>query len=226
MIRYEMGDDSLFFQTLINFQERFADSVATGDDFLAVLNETSGITFDGFFDQWYYGQGFPEFNFAWWQTTDSLYIVAEQKGSSLATPFFRTTMDIGLIFEDGQNSSLQIDYDTPTKTIGIPMKQKVQDVVPDPENWIIDISHVVHRYTTNAYFTVNPNPFDDQLKIVFNTGAAKRDIILSDIHGRPVNRVSSYGWTVNIPAGDLAPGVYLLRVLAGKDEYSAKVVKQ
>jgi aminopeptidase N len=226
MIRYELGDDSLFFQTLINFQERFADSVATGDDFLGVLNETSGMRFDGFFDQWYYGQGFPEFNFAWWQTTDSLYIAAEQKGSSPATPFFRTTLDIGLNFEDGQNSSLQIDYDTPSKTIQIPLKQKVLDVVPDPDNWIVDISHVVHRYTANTYLTVNPNPFDDQLRIVFNTGAAERDIILTDINGRVVERLSSYGWTVHIPAGDLAPGVYLLRVVAGKDEYSAKVVKQ
>jgi hypothetical protein len=226
MIRYELDDDSVFYETLVRFQEQFADSVATGDDFLAVLNETSGMTFDWFFDQWYYGQGYPVFNFAWWQTTDSLFIVADQKGSSPATPFFRTTLDIGLTLEDGHKSSLQIDYDSPSKTIQIPMNQRVLDVIPDPANWIVDISQVVYRYATNAYLSVNPNPFDDQLKIVFNTGAAERDIILNDINGRIVDRISSSSGTVSIPTHDLAPGVYLLRVLVGKDEYSAKVVRQ
>ena len=226
MIRYELDDDSVFYETLVNFQEQFADSVATGDDFLAVLNETSGMTFDWFFDQWYYGQGYPVFNIAWWQTTDSLFIVADQKGSSPATPFFRTTLDIGLTLEDGHKSSLQIDYDSPSKTIQIPMNQRVLDVIPDPANWIVDISQVVHRYATNAYLSVNPNPFDDQLKIVFNTGAAEREIILNDINGRIVDRINSSSGTVSIPTHDLAPGVYLLRVLAGKDEYSAKVVRQ
>jgi aminopeptidase N len=226
MIRYELNNDSVFYETLENFQERFADSTATGDDFLMVLNETSGRSFDWFFDQWYYGQGYPVFNFAWWQTTDSLYIVADQKGSSPVTPFFRTTLDIGLTLEDGQHSSLQIDYDSPTKTIQIPMNPRVLDVIPDPANWIVDISQVAHRYSTDAYLSVNPNPFDDQLKIVFNTGAAERDIILTDINGRLVERVNSFSWTVSIPTHDLAPGVYLLKVLAGNDEYSAKVIRQ
>ena len=106
------------------------------------------------------------------------------------------------------------------------MNQRVLDVIPDPANWIVDISQVVHRYATNAYFSVNPNPFNNQLNIVFNTGAAEREIILTDINGRLVDRVSSYSWNVNIPTHDLAPGVYLLRVLAGKDDYSAKVVRQ
>jgi hypothetical protein len=226
MIRYELNDDSVFFETLENFQEQFADKLATGDDFMNVLNETSGRNFDWFFDQWYYGQGYPEFNFTWWQTMDSLYIVAEQKGSSPATPFFRTTLDIGLSLEGGENTSLQIAYDNPSKSIQIPMKQRILGLVPDPANWIVDISQVIHRQTANTYLSVNPNPFDDQLRIVFNTGAAERDIILTDINGRQVDRISSNSWTVSIPTHDLAPGVYLLKVLAGKDEYAAKVVRQ
>jgi aminopeptidase N len=226
MIRYELDDDSLFFDILQNFQEQFADSVATGDDFLQVLNETSGRDFDWFFEQWYYGQGYPEFNFTWWQTTDSLFIVAEQQGSSPATPFFRTTLDIGLGLEDGTNSTLQIPYDAPSKTIQIPLRQRVLEVIPDPANWIVDLSQVVYRQATNAYFSVHPNPFGDQLRIIFNTGAAEREILLTDINGRLVDRMNTYAWTVSIPTQNLSPGVYLLKVLAGHEEYTAKVVRQ
>jgi aminopeptidase N len=226
MIRYELNDDSVFFETLENFQEQFTDSLATGDDFLRVLNETSGKNFDWFFDQWYYGQGYPEFNFAWWQTTDSLFIVSDQMGSSPATPFFRTTLDFGLILEDGQQTSIQIHYDSPAKRIQVPLKQRVLDVIPDPANWIVGISQVVHRFVTNAYFSVNPNPFNDELKVVFNTGAAEREIILIDISGRVVDVVSSSSSTVSIPTHGLASGVYLLKVVSEKDKYSARVVRQ
>jgi aminopeptidase N len=226
MIRYELADDAVFFRVMANFQQQFADSVATGDDFLSVLNATSGRRFDWFFEQWYYGQGYPVFNFAWWQTTDSLFIDAEQQGSSLVTPFFRTTLDIGLVLEDGQNISVQTAFDGPSMSLQIPMKQRVMDVIPDPANWIVDISQVVHRYLTNAYFSVHPNPFDGQLNIIFNTGNARREIILSDINGRLVERFHSESWSLCIPTHDLAPGVYLLKVLAGKDEYVTKVVRQ
>ncbi len=226
MIRYELNDDSVFFETLKNFQDQFADSLATGEDFLRVLNETSGKRFDWFFKQWYYGQGYPTFNFAWWQTTDSLFIAAEQKGSSPATPFFRTTLDIGLILEDGAQSIIKIDYDSPAKNIALPMKQRVQDMIPDPANWIVGISQVVQRFVTNAYFSVNPNPFDDQLNVFFNTGAAERDILLFDINGRMVDMVSSNSMSVSIPTHDLASGVYLLKVVAGNDNWSTRVVRQ
>ncbi|KPL12437.1 MAG: hypothetical protein AMS26_17810 [Bacteroides sp. SM23_62] len=226
MIRYELNDDAVFFETLANFQKQYADSVATGDDFLRVLNETSGKRFDWFFDQWYYGQGYPAFDFTWWQTTDSLFIVAEQQGSSPATPFFRTTLDFGLILEEGQQSIIKIDYDSPAKKIELPMKQRVLDVIPDPANWIVGISQVVHRLVTNAYFSVNPNPFDDQLKVFFNTGAAEREILLFDINGRVVEMVNSNSMSVSIPTHNLASGIYLLKVVAGNDNYSARVVRQ
>jgi hypothetical protein len=79
---------------------------------------------------------------------------------------------------------------------------------------------------TNAYFSVNPNPFNDELKVVFNTGAAEREIILIDISGRVVDVVSSSSSTVSIPTHGLASGVYLLKVVSEKDKYSARVVRQ
>ena len=99
-------------------------------------------------------------------------------------------------------------------------------MIPDPANWIVDISQVAYRHATNAYFSVHPNPFEDQLKIIFNTGAAQREILLTDINGRLVDRVNTYSWTVSIPTHNLSPGVYLLRVLSGQEEYTAKVVRQ
>ena len=59
MIRFELQNDDIFFETLRIFIAVYADSVATGLDFKAVLEETSGMDFTDFFDQWYFGAGYP-----------------------------------------------------------------------------------------------------------------------------------------------------------------------
>ena len=51
MIRFELQDDAVFFLTLRNFIDRYANDVATGLDFKEVLEETSGMDFTDFFNQ-------------------------------------------------------------------------------------------------------------------------------------------------------------------------------
>ncbi|MEX0986567.1 MAG: M1 family metallopeptidase, partial [Bacteroidales bacterium] len=61
MIRYELNDDALFFDVLKSYTELYSDSVATAVDFREVLELKSGMDFTCFFDQWYYGTGYPNF---------------------------------------------------------------------------------------------------------------------------------------------------------------------
>ena len=67
MIRFEMNNDAHFFQTLQNFQQQYQDSLATGLDFKAVCENVSGLDFTDFFNQWYFGQGYPTFSAVWSQ---------------------------------------------------------------------------------------------------------------------------------------------------------------
>jgi len=226
MIRYELDDDSLFFNTLSNFQELYTDSVATGMDFMNVLNETSGSDFNWFFDQWYFGHGFPSFQVAWWQISDSVIIEIRQSGSSDQTPFFRSNYDIALRFETEMDTVFRVLIDQPFMNIKIPVKDHVIDLVPDPENWVLEKSQVIRKSITNGYFSVNPNPFNDRLNIVFKNGDGKRKIILSDLSGKILEKKeSSYG-TFTINTQNLRQGLYLLQVKDGKESYTAKVVKQ
>jgi len=88
MIRFELQNDQVFFETLTSFLETYANDVATGLDFKAVLEETSGMDFTDFFDQWYYGKGFPTFNLFWHSQNDTLYIESLQETSTATTPLF------------------------------------------------------------------------------------------------------------------------------------------
>lgn len=226
MIRYELQDDSTFFKTLANFQDQFADSVATGQDFLNVLNETSGSDFDRFFEQWYYGQGFPQFQFSWWQTADSVIIDIRQYGSSDKTPFFLTSFDLGLQLENGRDSIIRITCDQPEMRVSIRIDRPVINLVPDPENWILDQSQVTRKVISNGYFSVNPNPFGENLNIVFRAGSGNREIVLSDLSGKVIVKQFSKEAVVTLNTRNLRQGLYLLNVKEGNESYTTRVVRQ
>ncbi|RLD24203.1 MAG: hypothetical protein DRI70_08495 [Bacteroidetes bacterium] len=95
MIRYHLNDDALFFNVLKTYLEQFGQGVALGEDFRSVLESVTGTDFSCFFDQWYYGEGFPRFKIQWYQVGDSLWITIEQTSSAPeVTPFFKTPFDL------------------------------------------------------------------------------------------------------------------------------------
>ncbi len=226
MIRYELDNDSLFFETLSTFQERFADSVATGADFLAVLDEISGSGYDWFFDQWYYGKGYPEFQFIWWQTADSLIVEIQQSGSSEETPFFRTSFDLGFLLESGGDTIVRILVDQPVMKVLVPLHEPVIDLVPDPDNWVLEESSVIRKFQSKSYLSVNPNPFGDELNVVFRNGTGDREIVLSDMSGKIIAKRQTTSDRFSLPTMDLRQGFYLLWVTEGDERYATRVIKQ
>ncbi len=59
MIRQEVGNDSLFFHTLSGFLAKVQEQQCIGHDFKNHLEEITAHDFDPFFDQWYFGEGYP-----------------------------------------------------------------------------------------------------------------------------------------------------------------------
>jgi aminopeptidase N len=91
MIRYHLNNDELFFAVLRSYLDQYGRGLATGDDFRGILESESQMDFSCFFEQWYYGEGYPRFNVHWSQRSDSLIVRSEQSTTAPAvTPFFNT----------------------------------------------------------------------------------------------------------------------------------------
>jgi aminopeptidase N len=60
-----MQSDTLFFNTLKTFQQKFKDSFATTNDFKQVAEQVSGKNLTTFFNQWIYGEGYPTYKFSY-----------------------------------------------------------------------------------------------------------------------------------------------------------------
>ncbi|ULQ56476.1 M1 family metallopeptidase [Flavihumibacter rivuli] len=67
MIRKEIGDQ-LFWRTIRNYYQAYKGKNATTEDFLQVLNSTSGRDFNQFFQQWLRQPGHPRLSIEWKKT--------------------------------------------------------------------------------------------------------------------------------------------------------------
>ncbi len=74
LLRYTISD-SLFWNAIQNYLDRFAYGSATTDSLLFIVNQTTLEDYSWFFDQWVYNAGYPIYNITWnaFQSTDSNY---------------------------------------------------------------------------------------------------------------------------------------------------------
>ncbi len=152
-LRYELNDDELFFSILRQFLKKYAYSVATCNDFKNMVTQVSGENYSWFFDQWYYGKGYPEFEFYWYQKKDTLYISSRQNTSSSDNNLFKMHMDMQLKF-NGNDTTIRLYQDQKTLLYKIPVKNTVDKIIVDPEHWcLLKVSGItkVARFR-NAYY--------------------------------------------------------------------------
>ena len=64
----------LFFSIIRDYLNRYKNDVATGEDFKKVLEEKTGRDFTAFFNQWFYGEGYPSITVNWKHELDTLYL--------------------------------------------------------------------------------------------------------------------------------------------------------
>lgn len=138
-LRFLMQSDNLFFQTLRNFQSQFKDSTASANDFKQVAETTSGKNFDDFFNQWYYGEGYPTFNITYLkQGSDSVILIVNQTVSAPAiTPFFKGLYEMTITSAQGDTTVL-IDLTTNNQIFKFPYTKTPNGVVVDPNNWVLN----------------------------------------------------------------------------------------
>jgi hypothetical protein len=158
MIRFEMDNDSLFFRTLYEYQQMYKDSVATGIDFRNVCQDVSGNDFTDFFDQWYFGEGFPIFDLTWSQQVDTIFLEVHQSTSTAITPLFKTPMEYKISWTGG-DTTIRVFQETNDTIYKFIVSNEITDIEIDPNNWILNQENVTHKYYIDLKVFLQ-GPFD------------------------------------------------------------------
>ena len=229
MLRHEIQDDSVFFQILKTYQADFTDSTATGDDFKNEAEDVTGMDFDYFFDQWYYGEGYPIYDIEWYNLSGTFFMTATQSTSS-STPLFQMLMDYKLTLEDGSDTTVQFYQTDNVNNFSVYLGKKVIQVIVDPERWTMEkVSNItvgVKESESPVFFTVGPNPVKNNLTVYFaNPSVNTRTIFVNDLSGKTLASFSSSDNKTDIDFSLFSKGIYIIRVTDGDHTFIRKIIK-
>ena len=226
MLRYELNDDELFFRILKQYLEAFSNGNASGLDFMNFCEYVSGLQLNWFFDQWYYGKGFPVFTGIWKQTGETLKIESSQTGTSPETPFFKTHMDFKMIFDNGLDTTIKVLFDDPEEIFTFKINKKIKYLFADPDEIVLKTAVFNQSFPEGIIFTLSPNPFIDSLVIGFRDNNKSRTISIAGLNGVEYFNTKTTHNTIQLDLSFLSKGLFLLTVNEDGIKSTEKIIKQ
>ncbi len=230
IMRYEINNDSLFFAVLKNYLSTYAYSVASADDFKQIAESTTGINFSDYFNQWYYGEGYPIFNVNWNQNNDTLTITSNQTTSTAITTLFKTHFDLKINYVTG-DTIIRLFQGSNNETYKIYFPEPVTSIEFDPHFWLLQSNSITTGIEKNNIFSsfeVFPNPAKDKITIKLKQGIKLNNTIISifDIQGQLLLQQAIKLEKTEININGLTNGVYILKLNSNDKTEVTKFVKE
>jgi len=232
-LRYEMNNDSLFFLGIRNYLNTYKFSTAVSKDFQKVMEQTSGKNLDYFFSEWLHGLGYPVFSAKYNVFNNNLYVNLTQTTTNASTPLFKTTIDIRVIFNNG-DTVMRVWVDSLSKVFVTNVSGKnVKGIQLDVKNWILkDIGTISYDPTFNAIesldgdksnILVYPNPANDRINLSNANGCS---LEMFDVSGKMIlnKTVSEINSTIDV--SNLVKGFYFIKIEKNGAVRNLKFVKE
>ena len=235
MLRWTLGD-SLFFAGINKYltDPKIMYGFARTKDLQRNLQQASGQNLNYFFNQWFYGEGYPSFTVKWKDSSDyNLYFTVSQTTSMPSSvKFFKVLLPV------------QVSNGTKTKLLTLTCTQKSQNfivpnpgfatktVVIDPDNYIISKNNKVVKMKTvqfEATITVSPNPVNDAAQISLENFHGKIQLQLFDNAGNikwQQQMIAQQSLQIQIPFSSFINGTYtLLAIEENGTKHTVKILK-
>lgn len=230
MLRWVCGD-SAFFAGVRNYVQDPAleFGYARTADLQAHLEAASGIDLDGFFADWYEGQGYPSYQITWSQDDDDqLKLTFHQTQSHPSVSFFELPIPLRL-YGAGQEVSIRLQNSVNDQTHILGIDFKIDSVVFDPDLWLITRDNVVSQVThteepgdSALQLRVEPNPVrNGQLQVaIYAKNEANALMAVETIDGKTIySRFEPIISGQNLVSWDVAglpAGTYFFSVKSGR----------
>ena len=236
MLRGVLGD-SLFFESLqsYGYNDSLAYADVTTEDFKNVCEDISGLDLTNFFDQWIYGEYYPQYGFLWdLNESDELVLTIHQLQN---WQYFEMPIEIEVVFP---NESILFkvhnQYQMQEYNLGyldeIPLSVRL-----DPDGWILkEVQYLNNDKTlpklSNIFvYPAYPNPFNPRINFQYFLpeilGEIESSINIYDLKGKLIDNIGSDKsrpginhviWEANAPSG-----IYFIKMTAKNMHYTQKI---
>jgi aminopeptidase N len=138
-LRGLLGDE-LFWKGIKRYVSSHKASLVETSDFRKILQETSGMDLERFFEEWPYSPGFPEYvaTFSFDENSMTAEITIEQLNAGLdGVPLFSSPIEIEFALREGQKKISKISLSQKKSSFSYSLPSKPLSVSLDPKNWIL-----------------------------------------------------------------------------------------
>ena len=236
MLRWKLGD-SVFFEGIRRYLNdsllRF--SFAKTEDLKRNLEAASGVYLKEFFDDWFYGQGYPSYNVQWTQFgNDYVKINMSQTTSHPSISFF--PLPVALEFKNAtQEKTIVVDNKYNGEIFFENIGFIADTVLIDPHIWLTTKNNISQKISDNItgenVVQVFPNPFINSFYIYLRNFISQNATI--KIFNSLGQMLFQKSITINgslfteINPHIITRGVYLMKIETGnKFKFVKKILKQ
>ncbi|RYY64543.1 MAG: T9SS type A sorting domain-containing protein [Chitinophagaceae bacterium] len=222
MLRWKLGD-SVFYRGLRRYlnDPTIAYGTVLTADLQRNLEAESGQSLTEFFNDWFYGQGFPNYSAQWTPVSGgSVQVTLSQTQSHPSVSFYE--MPVPLQFKDATHDTTVIANHTQTgQLFTFNLGFTPDTMIIDPQLWILSKTKTVQRVLTSVpellppgQWAVYPNPARTSVTIRLPAGNwSGTTLRLFNAAGQKVlERPFPSGTQATIPVTGLPPGVYWLEL--------------
>jgi aminopeptidase N len=231
-MRYMLNDDQLFYATLKNFLSSKAFGTAFGVDVRDAFAQASGINFTPFFDEWYFGEGFPTYSVQWKQLgNDALVQISHTSSAPNVTPTFTNPIDLKFVRPGNTDTTIRFDITSNSNLFQINGIGTLSNSISiDPQNWVVNQNGTITMNQLLGLESPNgsegmelyPNPSNEEIYINNIPNDCRYSIF--DMYGK-VQLMDKVSGGNSIKTSSLPSGTYLLVLDGATVKYRKTFVK-
>ncbi len=227
-LRFIINNDDLFFNGLRAFQQAFKDSTSTGIAFKEFMENYTGISLNDFFNEWYFGEGYPTYSLKWNQSGQDVAIeISHTTSKPSITPTFTNPLAIRFARQGQADTVVRFDIHSNQDQFSIyNLGQLTGSINIDPSNWIMNqIGTISQDPNVNVGFAaisaskeiqIYPNPSQGNVQVKnLPNGLHKMDVLTTSGQLIYTKNVTN---SEHIRLNDLNTGTYILHIRLNTNE--------
>ena len=220
-LRHIINNDPLFYASLRSFLNAYGDSVAVGLDLKAHLEAATGIDLTPFFEQWYFGEGYPTISARWNSIgNDVLLEINHTTSMPASVPFFSIPLELRFTRNGLPDTIVRVEISDNTDQFYLSGLGTVTSLTTiDPNNWIINKNGTIiqdptftastENITTSDGLRIYPNPSAREINISWDEEVSALRIM--DSKGQIV-QIIDQPMVTPVRIEGLKSGMYILEI--------------
>jgi aminopeptidase N len=224
ILRNIIHNDSLFFKGLQYYQQTFAHSFGTIDGFKKSMEKSTGLDLTNFFNEWYYGEGYPIYSFQS-ETTDSTRIYIHHTTSSSFTHLFTTPVELLLSLKNGNDTIVRFPITSNKDTFVFDKNIGIESIKTfDPNNYLIFETSPYLKITDlmKDIVKIGPNPTSDFINVLTKQ-PIQYELTIYDILGNLILNQSHISES-KLNTKELKSGVYLVQLKSANSQFIQRII--